>query len=216
MKEQAQERYEELYLDCVHCGLCLPSCPTYRVLGNEMDSPRGRIYLMRAFDEGRTTITDSFAEHMFRCLDCRACESVCPSGVQFGRMIETMRSTIVKERPADWISRLMMRHIFPHPLRIHLLSRIVQLYKESGLSSFVRSTGLLERAFPEYAYAEGLIPDLPFSSGVTPGNLYSSGTKSKGTVALFSGCVMNSVLGEVNRSTVTLLNAAGYHVVVPE
>ena len=66
---------EKPYLDCVHCGLCLPSCPTYRVLGNEMDSPRGRIYLMRAYDEGRTTITDSFVEHMFRCLDCRACET---------------------------------------------------------------------------------------------------------------------------------------------
>ena len=75
----------EAWLDCVHCGLCLSACPTYRVLGNEMDSPRGRIYLMRALDEGRAEITDTFVEHMFRCLDCRACETACPSGVRSTR-----------------------------------------------------------------------------------------------------------------------------------
>jgi glycolate oxidase iron-sulfur subunit len=78
-----------------------------------MDSPRGRVYLMRAYDEGRTTITDSFVEHMFRCLDCRACETACPSGVQFGHMMEEMRGRIVNERPAHWISRLMLKHVFP-------------------------------------------------------------------------------------------------------
>src|SRR5438874_10133234 len=87
-----------LYLDCIHCGLCLSSCPTYRVLGSEMDSPRGRIYMMRAFDEGRTKITDSFVEHMFRCLDCRACETACPSGVHFGHMMEEMRGKIIEDR----------------------------------------------------------------------------------------------------------------------
>src|SRR5207244_155201 len=104
-----------LYLDCVHCGLCLPSCPTYRVLGSEMDSPRGRIYLMRAFDEGRAQITDTFEEHMFRCLDCRACETACPSGVQFGHMMEVMRGTIVEQRSAHWLSRLILNPVFPYP-----------------------------------------------------------------------------------------------------
>src|SRR5881397_4438195 len=98
----------KLYLDCIHCGLCLSSCPTYRVLGSEMDSPRGRIYLMRALDEGRTKITDSFIEHMFRCLDCRACETACPSGVHFGQMMEAMRGTIVERHPPNWITRLML------------------------------------------------------------------------------------------------------------
>src|SRR5205809_7908441 len=84
-----------LYLDCVHCGLCLSSCPTYRVLGNEMDSPRGRIYLMRAYDESRAKITDSFVEHMLRCLDCSACENDYPSAPQFGHKMEMIEGEIV-------------------------------------------------------------------------------------------------------------------------
>ncbi len=215
MRAEVEARHDDLYLDCVHCGLCLPSCPTYRVLGNEVDSPRGRIYLMRAFDEGRASITDSFAEHMFRCLDCRACETVCPSGVQFGHMMEEMRATIVEERSTDWISRLMLRHVFPHPGRFHLLGRLLQLYSKSGLSSFLRSTGLLKRIAPEYAAAEELMPELEPATGLKPGNVYSAVGRARGRVALFAGCVMNSILGGVNRSTVGLLNAAGYDVAVP-
>ena len=215
MKAEVEARYEDLYLDCVHCGLCLPACPTYRVLGTEMDSPRGRIYLMRAFDEGRTAITDSFTEHMSRCLDCRACETVCPSGVQFGHMMEEMRATIVEERSTDWISRMMLHHVFPHPGRFHLLARLLQLYSQSGLSSFLRSTGLLARLAPEYAAAEELMPELEPSTGLKPGNVYLASGRARGTVAMFAGCVMNSILGGVNRSTVDLLNAAGYDVAVP-
>ena len=137
-----------LYLDCVHCGLCLPSCPTYRVLGSEMDSPRGRIYLMRAFDEGRAEITASFEEHMFSCLDCRACETACPSGVHFGEMMEVMRGRIVQERPPDRITRFMLRHVFPYPRRFHAAARLMQLYRLSGLQEFLRSTGLLEKVSP--------------------------------------------------------------------
>src|SRR3954464_2738756 len=118
--ETEAQKKAPLYLDCIHCGLCLSSCPTYRVLGNEMDSPRGRIYLMRAFDEGRAKITDTFAEHMFRCLDCRACETACPSGVHFGHMMEEMRGKIVKQHPAHWLSRLLLNQVFPYPWRFHL------------------------------------------------------------------------------------------------
>src|SRR6476659_7646979 len=123
---------QPLYLDCIHCGLCLSSCPTYRVLGNEMDSPRGRIYLMRAFDEGRAAITDAFAEHMFRCLDCRACETACPSGVQFGRMIEDMRDRIVQDRHPQWIEQFVLNRIFPFPRRFHFAARLLQIYQQSG------------------------------------------------------------------------------------
>ena len=155
-----------LYLDCIHCGLCLSSCPTYRVLGSEMDSPRGRIYLMRAFDEGRAKITDSFAEHMFRCLDCRACETACPSGVHFGQMIEEMRGTIVRERSMPWIGRLMLEYVFPYPRRFHLGARGMQLYRFSGLQSFVRRSGLLERWAPRMAKAEALMPELGIERGL--------------------------------------------------
>src|SRR5262245_14140054 len=149
-----------LYLDCIHCGLCLSSCPTYRVLGSEMDSPRGRIYLMRAFDEGRAKITDSFVEHMFRCLDCRACETACPSGVHFGPMMEEMRGKIVEERSAHWIARLVLNHVFPYPRRFQLVSRTLQLYQALGIQGFVRWTGLLNRIAPRMAAAEALMPDV--------------------------------------------------------
>src|SRR6266566_644156 len=204
-----------LYLDCVHCGLCLSSCPTYRVLGNEMDSPRGRIYLMRAFDEGRTKITDSFVEHMFRCLDCRACETACPSGVHFGHMMEEMRGKIVEERPAHWLARLILRHVFPYPWRFQVASRMLQLYRASGIQAFVRETGLLKWIAPRMAAAEALMPEILIESGLTLDSYHRAEGKKQGTVAFFSGCVMNSMLGSINKSSVRLLTAAGYDVIVP-
>ncbi len=206
---------QPLYLDCIHCGLCLSSCPTYRVLGNEMDSPRGRIYLMRAFDEGRTKITDSFVEHMFRCLDCRACETACPSGVHFGHMMEEMRGKIVEERSAHWIARLVLKHVFPYPWRFGLASRMLQLYRATGIQNLVRGTRLLESIAPRMAAAEALMPEIQIESGVRLGGFYPAEGERRGKVAFFSGCVMNSMLGSINRSSVRLLTAAGYDVVIP-
>jgi glycolate oxidase iron-sulfur subunit len=181
-----------------------------------MDSPRGRIYLMRALDEGRARITDTFVEHMFRCLDCRACETVCPSGVHFGQMMEDTRAEIVQQRPAHWIARLMLRHVFPYPRRFHLASRLLQIYQRTGMQSAIRATGLLKLVAPAMAKAEALMPDLALERGVAVGKTYPAEGERVGTVAFFTGCVMNSMLGSVNRSSVRLLNAAGYDVVVPK
>ena len=217
VKEISNQDVEKspLYLDCIHCGLCLSSCPTYRVLGSEMDSPRGRIYLMRAFDEGRTKITDSFVEHMFRCLDCRACETACPSGVHFGHMMEEMRGKIVEERPAHWLARLILRHVFPYPWRFQVASRMLQLYRASGIQAFVRETGWLKWIAPRMAAAEALMPEILIESGLTLDSYHRAEGKKQGTVAFFSGCVMNSMLGSINKSSVRLLTAAGYDVIVP-
>jgi len=217
VKEISNQDVEKspLYLDCIHCGLCLSSCPTYRVLGSEMDSPRGRIYLMRALDEGRTKITDSFVEHMFRCLDCRACETACPSGVHFGHMMEEMRGKIVEERPAHWLARLILRHVFPYPWRFQVASRMLQLYRASGIQAFVRETGLLKWIAPRMAAAEALMPEILIESGLTLDSYHRAEGKKQGTVAFFSGCVMNSMLGSINKSSVRLLTAAGYDVMVP-
>ena len=212
---EKQETKPPLYLDCIHCGLCLSSCPTYRVLGNEMDSPRGRIYLMRAFEEGRAKITDSFVEHMFRCLDCRACETACPSGVHFGHMMEEMRGKIVDERSAHWITRLVLKHVFPYPWRFHLASRMLQLYRASGIQNFMRSSGLLKRLAPQMAAAEALMPDVEIERGIGLDTFYHAEGKKQGTVAFFTGCVMNSMMGSINRASVKLLTAAGYDVMVP-
>ena len=181
-----------------------------------MDSPRGRIYLMRALDEGRARITDTFSEHMFRCLDCRACETVCPSGVHFGQMMEDTRAEIVRQRPAHWIARLMLQHVFPYPRRFHLAARLLQFYQRTGLQSAIRATGLLKLFAPAMAKAEMLMPELPIESGVKENKTYPAEGERVGTVAFFTGCVMNSMLGSINRSSVRLLNAAGYDVVVPK
>jgi glycolate oxidase iron-sulfur subunit len=170
---------------------------------------------MRAFDEGRAAVTDSFVEHMFRCLDCRACETACPSGVHFGEMMEDMRAKIVEDRPAHWIARLMLQHVFPHPWRFHAVARLLQLYQHSTLQSFLRSSGLIRFFAPSMAQAEALMPDLNFERGVPLDSFHPAEGKRQGTVALFTGCVMNSMLGSVNRATVRLLTAAGYNVVVP-
>src|SRR5262245_19097433 len=166
-----------------------------------MDSPRGRIYLMRALDEGRAQITDTFSEHMFRCLDCRACETVCPSGVHFGQMMEDTRADIVGKRPAHWIARLMLRHVFPYPRRFHLASRLLQVYQRTGMQSAVRATGILRLLAPGMAKAETLMPDLSIETGVAEGKTYPADGERVGTVAFFTGWVMNSMLGSVNRAS---------------
>jgi glycolate oxidase iron-sulfur subunit len=181
-----------------------------------MDSPRGRIYLMRALDEGRAQITDSFSEHMFRCLDCRACETACPAGVHFGQMMEDTRAEIVRKRPAHWIARLMLQHVFPHRRRFHTAARLLQIYQASGLQAAVRATGLLKAFSPAMAKSEELMPELRIESGLAMGQTYPAEGERVGTVAFFTGCVMNSMLGSVNRASVRLLNAAGYDVVVPK
>jgi glycolate oxidase iron-sulfur subunit len=215
VQAKALNKENPLYLDCVHCGLCLSSCPTYRVLGSEMDSPRGRIYLMRAFDEGRATISDSFVEHMFRCLDCRACETACPSGVHFGHMMEEMRGKIVDQQSAHWLARLMLNHVFPYPRRFQFAARMLQLYRQSGLQSFLRSTGVLKRLAPNMARVEALMPAVEVQPGLALDSYHPADGPKQGTVAMFAGCVMNSMMGAINRATVRLLNAAGYDVVVP-
>jgi len=181
-----------------------------------MDSPRGRIYLMRALDEGRAEITDSFVDHMFKCLDCRACETACPSGVHFGHMMEDTRATIVAGRPAHWIARLMLERVFPYPRRFHAAARMLQFYQYSGFQKLMRSSGLLRFFAPAMARAEALMPDLDTAQGAGVQGLYRAEGERQGTVAFFAGCVMNSMLGAVNRDSVRLLTAAGYDVVVPK
>jgi len=170
---------------------------------------------MRAFDEGRATITDSFVEHMFRCLDCRACETACPSGVHFGHMMEEMRGKIVEQQPANWIARLVLNHVFPYPWRFNIVSRMLQLYRFSGLQSLVRATGLLRRIAPRMAAAEELMPEVGIQSGVALNSFHAAEGEKHGTVAFFTGCVMNSMMGSINKASVRLLTAAGYDVIVP-
>jgi glycolate oxidase iron-sulfur subunit len=207
----------ESLLDCVHCGICLPVCPTYRVLRQAMDSPRGRLYLMRAVSEGRIDLTPNFVLHMDRCLGCRACETACPSGVPFGRLLEEVRGQIERrvERPR---SRRLLGYVLlgllPRPDRVARLLALGRLYQRSGLQSAVRATGLL-RGFPRLAAIERLLPPVgaPRSEPL-PAELQPEGP-ARGTVALLTGCVQRAMFPEVNRLSALLLARAGYRVVIP-
>jgi len=126
-----------------------------------------------------------------------------------------MRGKIVEDRSAHWIARLVLKHVFPFPWRFHAASRMLQLYRASGFQSFVRETGLLKRIAPRMAAAEELMPEVEMESGVTLDSYYRADGKKRGTVAFFTGCVMNSMMGSINKSSVRLLTAAGYDVVVP-
>jgi glycolate oxidase iron-sulfur subunit len=202
---------------CVHCGICLPECPTYRVLGEEMDSPRGRVYLMRAAAEGRATLTPTFARHLDLCLGCRACETACPSGVPFGQLLEATRGQLdrqgVRAPATDHRALAWALRVFPHPGRLGRLLGLLRFYQRSGLRTLVRSLGVLRRS-PRLASMEALLPEVPARARPLPALTPARGPR-RGRAGLLIGCVQRHLYADVNAATVRLLSAAGWDVVVP-
>jgi glycolate dehydrogenase iron-sulfur subunit len=201
---------------CVHCGICLPQCPTYRVLGEEMDSPRGRIYLMRAAAEGRAELTPGLARHLDLCLGCRACETACPSGVPFGQLLEATRSQLARKQvrapetdhaTLDWALR-----VFPHPERLGPLLWPLRVYQASGLQALVRVSGMLA-PFRKLRALEALLPTVPAAARL-PEVIPARGTR-RGRAGLLTGCVQRLLFPRVNQATARLLSAAGWEVFVP-
>jgi glycolate oxidase iron-sulfur subunit len=199
---------------CVHCGICLPQCPTYRVLGEEMDSPRGRIYLMRAAAEGRQAITGAFTRHLDLCLGCRACESACPSGVPFGELLETTRAQIEREgRPLHQrVMGSLIFGLFPHAGRLAAVRRLLSFYQRSGLQRLMRASGLLRLA-PPLAAMDALLPSVQ-EPALLPAFMAGKGRRL-GRVGLLTGCVQRVLFPKINAETAYLLTRAGYDVVIP-
>ena len=142
---------EGLIEDCVHCGFCLPTCPTYALWGEEMDSPRGRVYLMQLAREGATGIDATFARHFDACLGCMACVTSCPSGVQYDRLLEAVRPQVernFKRRPGDRAFRALVFGLFPHPGRLRVAATLGAVYQKIGLRALARRVGLLGRLPP--------------------------------------------------------------------
>ena len=206
-------------LDCMHCGICLPQCPTYRVLGQEMDSPRGRVYLMRAATEGRIGLTENFVLHMDRCLGCRACETACPAGVPFGRLLEETRGQIERRAPRPLGRRLLGRFllgVFPERRRLVRIFAMTRLYQRSGLQRLVRARGCCGVSLVSTPWSACSRHSRPPGETACPPETLPPGGSPRGTVALLEGCVQSMLFPGVNRATVTLLARAGYRVVVPD
>lgn len=209
------------FLDCVHCGLCLPACPTYTELGVEMDSPRGRIHLMRAYADGRIELTDHFEKHMDGCLDCRACETACPAGVHYGSLVEAARAEIAEKRPRSVIDRFLRKLVFemllPSRFRLSVAFLPLRAYQALGLQKIVRILGLTKLLPSRLRDMESMIPVMP--DRAMKGQLrpfMPARGESSHRVGMISGCVMNEMFTHVNTATVRVLNENGCDVVIPE
>src|ERR1700734_139506 len=150
--------------DCVHCGFCLPACPTYVLWGKEMDSPRGRIYMMNKASQGEAALDQRFRLHMDNCLGCMACMTACPSGVQYNKLIEDTRAQVERNIPrstGDSFFRKLLFATFPFVKRLRLLALPMMVYQRSGLQKLLRATGLLRLLPPRLAQMEALLPRVP-------------------------------------------------------
>lgn len=216
---------KDLLSDCVHCGFCLPACPTYVLWGEEMDSPRGRIYMMAKASQGEAPLDEVFGRHMDNCLGCMACMTACPSGVQYDKLIENTRFQVERHlhRPgAESLFRKLLFAVFPHPRRLRWLAVPAFLYQRSGLETMVRASGVLKIVPRPLAAMEALLPKVSKSAfrslpAVTPAREASAANAKKKPVrvGMLAGCVQQVFFQHVNEATVRVLAAEGYEVVVP-
>jgi glycolate oxidase iron-sulfur subunit len=205
----------DLVNDCVHCGFCLPTCPTYTLWGEEMDSPRGRIYLMKAGLEGEP-MTASMVQHFDACLGCMACVTACPSGVQYDRLIEATRPQVERrgDRPAsEQAVRRAIFALFPHKRRLRLMRGPLRAYQATGLQRVLRRSRILHRVAPRLATMADLTPPLPQRERL-PERIPALGTR-RAVVGLLTGCVQGEFFPQVNAATARVLAAEGCDVVVP-
>ncbi len=200
---------ERKSLACIHCGLCLGACPTYLQTGNENESPRGRIYIMRALQAGRLPLDEASVQHVDLCLGCRACEAACPSGVQYGALLEQTRDFIeenYRRSPyQSFLRRFVIERLFPVPWRLRLALVPARLAKLLGLAP------LLPKALREPI---DLLPDR-MTADASPELSPASRQPARGTVGFVRGCVMSVMFGDTNAASIRLLNRAGYDVIAP-
>ncbi len=205
----------ELIKDCVHCGFCLPSCPTYVLWGQEMDSPRGRIHLMKSGLEGEP-LSASMVGHFDACLGCMACVPACPSGVQYGTLIADTRAQVQRRYERPFQERLLREAIFwlfPYPKRLRALRGPLALYRRSGLDRLLRRSGLLDRLPPTLRVMESLTPTVT-RRWPLPERMRALGRR-RAVVGMLTGCVQDAFFPEVNAATARVLAAEGCDVIIP-
>ena len=209
----------ELY-KCVHCGFCLQACPTYVETGLEAESPRGRIALMKAVNEGRISITDSVMRHWDLCIQCRACEVVCPSGVPYGNLIEATMQQVADRREPSFlngkIGSLALKRLLPNQGLLSMVVGSMRLYQRLGVQKAMRKSGLLKLLPGNMGELEESLPQLPSEVFKARGQQYCAKGDVKARVALLSGCVMPLIHGPEMNAVVRVLTRNGCDVVVPK
>jgi len=199
-------------LTCVHCGLCLPACPTYQQLGNENDSPRGRVYLMRGVVEGRLGIADSFTRHIDLCLGCRACETVCPSGVPYGHLLEAARFEVAKtssnQSTPRRLIRFVLNQVFTRPRMLRFVLMLARWLRDSGLTKVLFKSRVIQGRF-RFALALLVASRSPLSEASRRRQIGQPVRIDATRVATLSGCVMDGLFGATNRATERVLARNG-------
>lgn len=209
--------YED-FSRCVHCGLCLNHCPTYRLWQLEADSPRGRIRQMMLVEQGELAVSPGFVDHIDKCLDCRSCETACPSAVNYGKLVEHARARIERDYKRPLLSRMtrdfVYRRLLPYPERIAMVAKLLRFYQRSGFEAAARATGILKLL--GLAERDLLLPpvDQHFFFDQLGKTFPAQGTR-RARVAFFAGCVANVTFTALNEATIRVLTANGCEVVVP-
>jgi glycolate oxidase iron-sulfur subunit len=210
---------KDLLADCVHCGFCLPACPTYVLWGEEMDSPRGRIYMMAKASQGEAPLDQNFRLHMDNCLGCMACMTACPSGVQYNKLIEDTRPQVerhISRRAGDSAFRKLLFATFPFANRLRIIALPMLVYQRIGLQKLVRLSGLLKLLPKRFAAMEALLPTVPNSLFHKLPAITFATTKKRLRVGMLAGCVQQAFFQHVNEATLRVLSAEGYEVVIPQ
>lgn len=206
---------------CVHCGFCLATCPSYRVIGKETDSPRGRIYLMKDINKGESALTAAIAQHFDTCLGCLACVTTCPSGVQYDQLIAAVRPQVERNQPRSWsdrVIRTLIFNLFPYPQRLRSLLPLLWLYQKIGLQNLVQTSRVLKQAFPRLTAMASILPDiitLESSQDQLPEVIPAQGER-RYRVGIILGCVQRLFFSSVNAATIRVLTANGCEVVIPK
>ncbi len=208
--------YVEL-LNCMRCGMCLPHCPTYKETFLETASPRGRVALVRKIQDGDLEVNERTLEFLTLCLDCQACATACPCGVNAGELVAEFKCEEKEKGGLSFMEELILRKLVPHPDRLESAMLPLRLYQKTGLQRLVRTLGILKMFPPALERMEGLLPPLPARplrkslQEVTP-----AVGEEKGTVGFFLGCVMSLIFSEASHATVRLLSTLGYKVITPK
>ena len=221
LTESLRKHLDDIYNKCIHCGLCLPTCPTYNLNFREESSPRGRIRLINSVQNDQLPLSDIFVDEMYFCLDCQACETACPAGVHFGELVEEAREMISGQNREPFglifLKKVFLQNVLSSPGRIKSAARLMRFYQRCGLRDAVEQSGILKIFSAQLCEKHKLLPtinDKFFDDEVA--EVISPQGEIRGRVAFLSGCIMNVAFTDIHHDAVNVLTANGFEVVIPK